>query len=294
MRGLLPGAEARGDPDPPEALRTRIRQRLWAAVSRRRRSAPARLLAGLADAYLSAFHNERMNDFRLNGELNAIREVHADHIRASDGPFVVLDVGANAGQWSGAVRRLLPEAEIHAFEIVPETAERLARRFAGDGRVVVNRCGLLDEEGTLPVHHYPASSTGSTLYDFPWQGDSVRVEAPVRSGDAYLREAGIERVAYLKMDAEGAEGRILDGLREHFEAGRVDAVQFEYTRINILSRFLLADFYRFFERYDFAVGRIFPNHVGFKPYDIWRDETFRHGDFLALPRRRAELLRRLS
>jgi len=39
----------------------------------------------------------------------------------------VVEVGANAGEWSTHVQRNSPECEIYAFEIVPDTSKELSK-----------------------------------------------------------------------------------------------------------------------------------------------------------------------
>lgn len=42
-------------------------------------------------------------------------------------PQVVLDVGANRGEWIQAARTYFPQASIHAFELVPGIFEKLKK-----------------------------------------------------------------------------------------------------------------------------------------------------------------------
>ncbi len=56
-------------------------------------------------------------DFAANGEAALLRRL------APFGPRVVLDVGANLGDWSAVAAEAFPDAQIHAFEIRLETAD---------------------------------------------------------------------------------------------------------------------------------------------------------------------------
>jgi hypothetical protein len=51
-------------------------------------------------------------------------------------------------------------------------------------------------------------------------------------------------------------------------------VQFEYGYINIATRILLIDYYEFFTKHGYIVGKLYPNKVEF------RDYAFKHEDFI--------------
>ena len=85
---------------------------------------------------------------------------------------------------------------------------------------------------------------------------------------------------FLKLDVEGAEHLVLQGLDESLQNGRIRFVQFEYGRVNILTHFLLRDFYQLFRGYGYAVGKIYPDYVEFRDYDL-RDEDFLGPNYLA-------------
>jgi len=57
-------------------------------------------------------------------------------------------------------------------------------------------------------------------------------------------------------------------------------VQFEYGRVNILTHFLLRDFYELFARFGYVVGKIYPDHVDFRSYDLG-DEDFLGPNYFA-------------
>src|SRR6185437_16612767 len=57
-------------------------------------------------------------------------------------PRVMVDVGANVGDWSLAACQSLPHATVHAFEILASTAEELVRNTAPFAdRMVINTIG---------------------------------------------------------------------------------------------------------------------------------------------------------
>ncbi len=232
--------------------------------------------ARLCRRYLRWYHNLDYHHER-NGERWVLERVGG----AGD-IGVVFDAGANAGDWSLMAAGLLPEADIYAFEIVPDTHAELVRRCGATPRIHCRSHGLADRDGTLPVHFHPSASGHATWTDYPhpWRPSARCAELPVRRGDCVMAELGLERVDFLKIDVEGAEHLVLEGLSGAFERRAIRLVQFEYGRVNILTHFLLADFYRFFQERGFRLGKIFPDFVDFRPYDL-EDEDFLGPNYLA-------------
>lgn len=208
-------------------------------------------------------------------------------------PTQIFDVGANVGDWAAIAleaSKRCPNCAIHCFEIVPGTADVLAQRFAGQGRVVVNKLGLLDAECEVPVKYYVDFPPNSSVNDFPHSGRYTWLRARATTGATYCEERGIKTIDLLKIDAEGADHRVLRGFENMLAEGAIQAVQFEYGLSAIQTRFLLADYFEFLGQRGYAVGKLFPNHVEFRPYDITRDEDFLGPNYVAVRRDRQDLL----
>src|SRR4051812_37517440 len=72
-----------------------------------------------------------------------------EHLRALEplNPASIVDVGANKGQFSTAVRYLFPNARIYAFE--PLSSEFARYRHVVSGAVETFDCALGDSEKTI-------------------------------------------------------------------------------------------------------------------------------------------------
>ncbi len=250
-----------------------------------------RAMAGFFDQAILAWKNKQY-EVTLNGEAALLAKLAAFR------PQVVLDVGANVGDWSLAALRHLPEATVHAFEIAPTTAADLARNTAeAGGRFVLNRVGLSDHEGEIEIFRSPESSTAtSTLRHALAVGEAehgirtvLTETARVTTGDAYLRAQGIDRVDLLKIDVEGAEPAVLAGFAGAFARQAITLVQFEYGPLNLATRHMLADFHAFFEAHGYLLGKLLPEGVAFKPYET-TDEDFVGPNYIACPAARTDLV----
>lgn len=180
-------------------------------------------------------------DTMRNGERHCLSQWATARRRAGGGTAVVFDVGANEGHFTAAVLSLVDDVRVHCFEPNPETHARLAARFAGDARVIVNHCGVGAHAGRLALHDY-ADGQGSSHASFLAEtfrdihpGATRSVSVPVVTVDDYLRDHGIERIDYLKLDVEGFEKEVFAGMAETIARGGVDVIQFEFNMHNAVT-----------------------------------------------------------
>ena len=139
-----------------------------------------------------------------SGEEHAVRELVARGILRSGS--VVFDVGANTGEFALAVRRLLPDAEIHCFEPAASTfgtlRERIAEQGAGTGRFKLNGFGLSDRAGSAALYYDWPGSVLSSLYDRKLDHLGIRLTGSetvrLETLDGYCAGNGIERIDLVK------------------------------------------------------------------------------------------------
>ena len=259
----------------------------WALfVARRRKNLILRKVAGVCQRYLSWFGNLSY-DLQTNGEAFLLQRV------AMFGPKIMFDVGANVGEWSIMAKSYCPGAEIHAFEVAPPTFDTLSANMQHLNGVHCVKLGLSDVPGLVGVHHYAARPSLTTCLAYPHPYIATELTGELTTGDAYAAAHGIEHIDLLKIDVEGMEDRVLRGFGNLLQRRAILLVQFEYGRVNILSRFLLRDFYEFFRRYRYVVGKIYPNYVDFREYDL-RDEDFMGPNYLACREEDTQYLRALG
>lgn len=251
-----------------------------------------RLLEWLA-AHFGALRRRFANvnfDSRSNGELRVIQALEVID------PQVVLDVGANRGDWSALVRQRYPRCHIHAFEILPATFVQLQSRTADWQQVTINNIGLAAAPGTVLMHTSADDNLTSTAYPLEglaehaahYTGSEV---CPVTTGAHYMQEHDLDAIDMLKIDVEGMDLQVIKGFGDGLRQIRV--IQFEYGIFNIASRDLLYDFHALLTSAGFRVGKIYPRTVEFFDYHYSR-EDFLGNNYLAVRRQETELLARLQ
>lgn len=137
--------------------------------------------------------------------------------RAADlaGPQAVfLDVGANVGQHSLFMSR--HSARVHAFEPWPPARRRLESLMAANAvsSVRVHAFGLGDGDAELPFYAPAGPNLGTGSFQAGINDNLPSDSLLMRRGDAVVAELGLTRLDVIKIDTEGFEVRVLDGLRD--------------------------------------------------------------------------------
>lgn len=132
----------------------------------------------------------------------------------------VVDVGANIGYFTLLFASLASDdGHVTAFEPDPTNAdllcENIERNDFNDRNVTVVREAVTDEVGTTSLHQH-AESSGAHSVDESVVRDGSEIDVRETTVDASLTEP----VDFVKIDVEGAEPRVLDGLSDTIQTDR--------------------------------------------------------------------------
>ncbi len=205
-----------------------------------------------------------------------VRGYLANGIAVHEGD-VVFDVGANIGLFAVRAAAVAG-VQVFAFEPIPAICAVLQANATrhGDGRITALPYGVSDAPGRLQFSYFPNSPALSTAHPEDWRdGDFEQavkgniaasgevmwfakwvpgflsgfiarhlqrgrqeVDCELRTVSQVMREHGLERVDLLKVDCEGAELAVLEGIDDahwptigrvvaevHDLDGRLDAVR---------------------------------------------------------------------
>ncbi len=160
------------------------------------------------------------------------------------------------------LKSCFPSARIYAFEPHGIAFERLSKAL-GDGFIAFNaglgeRAGIMqlydvayDDGGTSHASLYPA-----VIKDLHG-ADMAAVDVEIKALDDVAEELGIERIDFLKIDAEGHDLYVLKGARRLLAEQRIGAIYFEFNEMNIVSRCFMRDFTQILQSY--RLFRLLPN-----------------------------------
>jgi FkbM family methyltransferase len=147
-----------------------------------------------------------------------LRSFAAARERLLNGIDVVLDVGANAGQYGEGLRELGFRGRLVSLEPVAEPFAELERRAAADGGWDAVRVAASDFDGEITLNITDDSRSSSVLArnerfsdKAGWAPKESR-QVAARRLDGLLGELlRPDERAYLKLDVQGYERHVLDG-----------------------------------------------------------------------------------
>ena len=167
-------------------------------------------LAKLEEAYFSARPHEQAILDNLAPLLEPVR--------------VFVDIGASLGQYTRFANGVLRGARIFAIEADPLRFEELRKNCGawqdeGHNRITPIHAAVAEESGSIPFFTTGSDVSGG-LFLPPGAGDPrpwAEIEVPAITLDEQFASDPPDLV---KIDVEGAEGRVLRGARRLLAAGR--------------------------------------------------------------------------
>lgn len=130
----------------------------------------------------------------------------------------VVDIGANYGVYTLSIAHTLgPTGNVWAFEPASSTAAFLSDsvRLNGMSHVTVLRSAVSSESGSAQLTAGPHAELNALVRGAA-SGQAIET-VDLTTLDRCQAELGWQRIDFIKIDAEGEEGRILEGGREFFQ-----------------------------------------------------------------------------
>ncbi|WP_115011090.1 FkbM family methyltransferase [Helicobacter canis] len=132
---------------------------------------------------------------------------------------LVLDIGGNIGYYSIALAKM-KHCIIHAFEPVASTYKQFIANAYYNGvqdRVHINNFGLFDKSGELTFYVYKQDFGNASAAIMHEEKENEKIICKVERLDWYVKEQGLTRIDFIKLDVEGAEIFALRGGLESIE-----------------------------------------------------------------------------
>lgn len=214
----------------------------------------------------------------LSGERNFIKWA----LGGRTSPLII-DIGANIGDYALMVRHAAPDARIICIEPHPKNIGVLIKRAdlhaeiielaVGDHTSVVDLFDYADDDG----------SSHASLYREVFEEQHDRRAASHRVNvitlDQFCESNGITHIDLLKIDIEGHELAALKGAEKLLNKHAIEIIHFEFNEMNIISRVFMRDFRKVLIGYN--LFRLLPNGmVDLKNNGF--DELFAYQNIIAL------------
>lgn len=220
----------------------------------------------ICSRYIDLWYGDNNFNRNTNGEFRILKKIIPES-------KVVLDVGANIGEYSAEMLKINPNLKIHAFEPFLDSFNKLKQV-----PVIANNIAL-GEKDEIRVLHQMGRSTHNSFYTESSDGKKVQVK--VSTLDAYCEKNNIKHIDFLKIDVEGHEFAVLQGATNVLKQQAVDYIQFEFSGATALSRVFLKDFIDLLNTYNYDLYRVRGTDIQFVDYYPDR-ERFTLTNYLAI------------
>lgn len=209
----------------------------------------------------------------------------------------IFDVGANVGEWSLIAEKYFPNATIHAFELSNSTYLTTSSRLLGN-RFIVNNLGLSNVPGIVRYKDYGVNSRVNTIIPAAsfWDCNLTleNKESPVTTGDIYCRDHYINFIDFVKIDVEGADHLVLQGLDQMLMNKSIRVIQFEYGYTHGDARFLMRDFFSLLNSKGYIVGKLWSDGVEFSDFFYWLNNFKSGPNYVAVRENDLEIINIIS
>ena len=135
---------------------------------------------------------------------------------------VVVDAGGFMGEWADEIHRRYKSA-VYIFEPVDEFYNSMVQKFDGNEKIKVFKFGLSNRNETLEIYH---SKDGSSVYG----GGKGTETIQLRDFREVYKELNLSHVDLLKINIEGGEFDLMDGIIESDLQKSIDNFQIQYHR----------------------------------------------------------------
>ena len=201
---------------------------------------------------------------------------------------IVIDVGANQGDYCHEVLKANNEMTIYAFEPHPLTFKSLQAKTQKLKNVALINKGMSNENRLLNLYDY-ADNDGSEhaslfkeVIDEIHGSKSVSFhEVELVTLDKFIDESNINHIELLKIDTEGNELQVLRGGASSLRQRKIKAIHFEFNEMNVASRAFFRDFWNILG--DYRLYRLLPNEmIEIKKYKPLWCEIYAYQNIVAI------------
>ncbi|MEN0052115.1 MAG: FkbM family methyltransferase [Mucilaginibacter sp.] len=199
---------------------------------------------------------------------------------------VIMDVGANIGNYSVMLRKNAIALPIFAFEPHPAAFQKLHEAAVAYHFTAVPE-GAGEESSMAAIYDYQGDggSEHASMYkgviEHLHEGKAEEVAIALTTIDDFVADHNISKIALLKIDTEGHELSVLKGASKTIAAGIAEVIQMEFNEMNIISRTFLKDIVDILPGYNFY--RMLPDGLkALGPYNSTNYEIFAFQNIVAM------------
>lgn len=202
-----------------------------------------------------------------------------------DNGEVLLDIGANKGDWSihatSIFRRRQVTPFLHAFEPCSGTRAVLVNRLKDQTACTIHAAAVSSAAGSAVLYSNGDGLGTNSLSDV--SGPSQETVA-VTTLDIFSEQHNISNITMVKVDVEGFDHTVLLGAERLLARGAIEVLQFEYNWRWLINCASLRQVFELIEKCPYRLGKLVPGEIQF--FDKWHFELdrFFEGNYVLVRR----------
>lgn len=177
----------------------------------------------------ACFEVSSVEEYARASTVHGERSVVADVLQTLDNDDVFYDIGANVGTYSCFAGQMVDDGNVIAFEPHPANVERLRENAAlNDIQLGILPVALSSERGVSKLDVSGEEDKAGVGTHSLSTGNAERsIEVDMIEGDRLIEEGQISPPSVMKVDVEGAEQLVLEGLSSALQDDRCHTVYCE-------------------------------------------------------------------
>ena len=222
-----------------------------------------RRLRNVCQSAIEYFDGFKFGSYSLEDEVDlALSFIQSRQVKSLG---VVIDAGANTGNWSSTLLRSSPQlSKLVLVEPNSEHKFKLKILCERNDFTSLESVALGAEKSQMSLYFDSTGSTLASLYDRDLSHIGVElnhsVVVDVDTLDAIAQRNAISHIDYLKLDLEGHELSALIGAKHLLRRSAISAICFEFGGCNIDSKTYMKDFWKLLcIDHQFSLYRLAPN-----------------------------------
>ena len=167
-----------------------------------------------------------------------------------DSAPTILDIGANEGQSIRRFKKLFPQSQIFAFEPIESLANLLQTQFSHrESKIEIINEACSNHNGISEIHINSHTGNSSILPLIPntkWLRERSKESGVAPTNytvkkqsiklekiDTFIDSRNLDRVHFVKIDTQGYELNVLQGMSKALQLGIIDVIQIEIIHTDI-------------------------------------------------------------
>jgi len=222
-----------------------------------------------------------------NGEFNLINSF----VKSGINQKIIFDVGCNVGEFANFLQEKNYDGKIYLFDAL----KSLDSKILENKNVYFYQKLLWNKKEKISFFIDKKNQNAGTNSSFDmkligYETNSDQKVMETTTLDDFIKENSIDKIDYLKIDVEGAEYRVLEGLIKNLELDKIRYIHFEYGHAAMADRKYIKDYLYLLKKYKFEMYIIIPQGLRKIEYTPYMENYFDYINLFFASRENLKLL----